>query len=66
LLGRFCNKNRMRDYKAMQHELADAGFTDIPRAACGDSGDRMFDAIETPDRWTNCLGVQCLRPLCPL
>lgn len=46
LPGRFCKKSRMRDYKAMQHELA--------------------NAVETPHHWTNCLGVQCLRALCPL
>ncbi|MBP6506847.1 MAG: methyltransferase domain-containing protein [Opitutaceae bacterium] len=52
----------MWDYKAMAHELTAAGFTDIRRAAYGDAVDRMFDAVETIDRWTNCLGVQCRRP----
>ena len=53
----------MWDYKSMHHELAAAGFIDIRRAAYGDSGDRMFEGVETPDRWMHCLGVECRRPL---
>lgn len=52
----------MWDYKAMRKELADAGFTDIRRAVFGDSGDSAFNPVESQDRWSRALGVQCRRP----
>jgi predicted SAM-dependent methyltransferase len=51
----------MWDYKAMHQELVDAGFQDIRKASYGDSGDAMFDAVEDPERWQRCLGVECWR-----
>lgn len=53
----------MWDYKAMAHELAAAGFTDIRRATFGDATDPKFKEVENIGRWTNCLGVECRRPL---
>ena len=52
----------MWDFKAMRHELEDAGFTAIRRAEMGDADDRRFDDVESADRWINCLGVECRRP----
>lgn len=53
----------MWDYKAMAHELAAAGFVDIRRASFGDATDLRFKEVENIGRWTNCLGVECRRPL---
>ena len=52
----------MWDEKALEKELAQAGFTGIRRARYGDSGDPAFAAVETPVRWENCLGMDCFRP----
>lgn len=52
----------MWDFKALSHELESVGFTAIRRASFGDSTDRMFDDVECLDRWTNCLGIECIRP----
>ena len=60
-LGRSCHL-WMWDYKALEHELAELGFTAIRRAHLGDSEDRRFDSVESPERWINCLGLECRRP----
>jgi hypothetical protein len=52
----------MWDYETMAPELEKAGFVQIRRAAAGDSGIPAFDAVEDPGRWTNCLGVHCIKP----
>ncbi|MEQ9459405.1 MAG: methyltransferase domain-containing protein [Phycisphaeraceae bacterium] len=52
----------MWDYLALEAELKDAGFTDIRRASLGDSADAKFSTIEHPDRWHDCLGIECRRP----
>jgi hypothetical protein len=52
----------MWDFKSFQVELERAGFTGIRRAACGDSPDPHFRDVEDPERWRDCLGVECLRP----
>jgi SAM-dependent methyltransferase len=52
----------MWDYKAMAKHLAAAGFVDVRRAAVGDSADPRFADVEDPDRWRDCLGVECRRP----
>ena len=52
----------MWDYESMERELVRAGFAAVRRAACGDSPDPMFAAVEDPARWENCLGVDCRRP----
>jgi SAM-dependent methyltransferase len=52
----------MWDQKAMEHELAAAGFGSIRRASFGDAADSMFSAVEQADRWTDCLGMECRRP----
>jgi hypothetical protein len=51
----------MWDYKAMASELEQAGFRNIRRAAFGDSAEPKFQAVEDVKRWTNCLGVECVR-----
>ncbi len=52
----------MWDYKSISHELSDIGFARIRRAQFGDSGDARFDVVEDVDRWTGCLGVDCIKP----
>lgn len=49
----------MWDYRSIAGELCEAGFTDIRRAAFGDSSDDMFRDVEELKRWENCLGVDC-------
>ena len=52
----------MWDYPAMEHELRQAGFTNIRRATLGDSGDAHFNAVESRERWEGGLGIDCRRP----
>jgi hypothetical protein len=52
----------MWDYKGMEQELTDAGFTGIRRAQMGDSPDPRFKDVESDYRWKDCLGVDCKRP----
>lgn len=49
----------MWDYKSIRCELEETGFTGIRRAAFGDSAKLVFQAVEDPQRWENCLGVEC-------
>lgn len=49
----------MWDYKSLCRELRAAGFTEIRRAAYGDSNDPAFAEVEDEDRWRDCLGVDC-------
>lgn len=51
----------MWDYKNMAHELGNAGFRNIRRAYFGDSPDANFKDVEAEERWTHCLGVECVR-----
>lgn len=51
----------MWDERSMAEELKLAGFADIRRAQCADSGDPRFQDVEDPDRWVKCLGMQCHR-----
>jgi len=51
----------MWDYESISGELSRAGFAKIRRAQFGDSGDAMFDTVETRGRWDNCLGVDCTK-----
>ena len=51
----------MWDFKSLARELANAGFVDVRRAAFGDCPDPMFQAVEDPGRWQNCLGIECKR-----
>lgn len=51
----------MWDERSMTEELRSAGFVEIRRAHCGDSGDPRFNDVEDPDRWVKCLGMQCLK-----
>jgi hypothetical protein len=52
----------MWDFKGMEEQLAEAGFTEIRRAQIGDSPDSRFGDVESEGRWTDCLGVDCRRP----
>ncbi len=52
----------MWDYKNFELELRAAGFTSIRRAAFGDSPDPNFTDVESPGRWEDCLGIECIRP----
>jgi hypothetical protein len=51
----------MWDYKALEAELQDTGFTDIRRAVYGDSSESAFAAVEDEDRWRDSLGFECTR-----
>ena len=52
----------MWDFKSLAAELRPAGFTSIQRAAIGDADNARFRDVEEPDRWENCLGMECRRP----
>ncbi|MFC1681020.1 methyltransferase domain-containing protein [Pseudomonadota bacterium] len=49
----------MWDYASISRELEKCGFVEIRRAKFGDSSDSMFEDVEDPGRWKNCLGVEC-------
>lgn len=49
----------MWDFKSISAELSHAGFKDIRRVSIGDSTDVKFSQVESPDRWLNCLGIEC-------
>jgi len=49
------------DEKSISNELSSAGFRSIRRAVFNDSEDRKFIEVENPDRWTNCLGIECVK-----
>lgn len=51
----------MWDYKSIQTELQTAGFSNIRRANFGDSSLADFKAVESVERWENCLGVECYK-----
>lgn len=49
----------MWDFKGLAAELRTAGFSSIRRARYNDSPVAAFRQVETAERWTNCLGVEC-------
>lgn len=49
----------MWDFKGLAMELQIAGFDSIRRATYNDSAVAAFCQVETADRWTNCLGIEC-------
>lgn len=51
----------LRDFKAIEAELKQAGFRSIRRCELGDSIDPAFSAVEDPSRWIGCLGAECIR-----
>lgn len=52
----------MWDFPSLAAELRKTGFTSIREAVQGDSGDAMFDRVESPERWKwNPLGIHCLK-----
>lgn len=51
----------MWDYPSMERELLEIGFQRVRRAEYCDGDDPMFTYVEMPERWENCLGIQCLR-----
>ena len=53
----------MWDYPSLAAELQRVGFTDIRRAAFGDSTDPHFKDVEDVDRWDKCLGIECKKPV---
>jgi hypothetical protein len=52
----------MWDYDSLSTELLQTGFTDIRRADIGNSPIEAFSEIENPERWLNCLGIECRKP----
>jgi SAM-dependent methyltransferase len=53
----------MWDYTSMRSELESCGFTGIRRASFGDSVYLAFSEVEEANRWQNCLGIECSKPL---
>jgi predicted SAM-dependent methyltransferase len=53
----------MWDYKSIYPELESSGFIEIRRANFGDSSDSMFNDVENKERWANCLGIECKKPM---
>lgn len=51
----------MWDFKALSAELERVGFRKIRRAQFGDSEESLFSDVEDPDRWKDCLGVECVK-----
>jgi hypothetical protein len=51
----------MWDFKSISEELKQAGFIKIRRANYGDSDDKRFLEVEDSERWTNCLGIECMK-----
>jgi hypothetical protein len=51
----------MWDFNAMKKELCDCGFSEIRRAQFGDSTDQMFNEVEQKERWSNALGIECVK-----
>jgi SAM-dependent methyltransferase len=49
----------MWDFNSMESELHSAGFKAIRRARFGDSLNSRFQEVEAPERWENCLGLEC-------
>ncbi|WP_187770646.1 class I SAM-dependent methyltransferase [Cognatilysobacter lacus] len=47
------------DYRSIATRLAEAGFTDIRRAAFNDSAEPVFAEVEHFERWNGCLGFEC-------
>ncbi len=52
----------MWDERSLTQELLEAGFQDVRRARLGDSRDAAFLAVEKPERWDGCLGLECVKP----
>ena len=52
----------MWDYKSMRDQLLAAGFDQIRRAQFGDSNHPAFSLVERQERWTHCLGIECIKP----
>jgi len=50
----------MWDFKALQHELSEAGFVDIQRCAFGDNP--VFNDVEQQERFVNSVAVQARKP----
>jgi len=51
----------MWDYKSLFNELTCIGFSQIRIAVLGDSIEPMFSYVEEEERWTNCLGIECIK-----
>lgn len=52
----------MWDFKSISQFLERAGFAEVRRAFFADSPDPAFSAVEDEGRWTDNLGVNCIRP----
>ena len=57
----FGNSNHlwMWDFKSLEYELSQCGFSHIRRSEINDSIDKQFNLVESKERWENCLGVEC-------
>jgi len=51
----------MWDYESLSTALVAAGFREPRRAWINDSDDPQFAAVESPHRWENALGIECVR-----
>jgi hypothetical protein len=53
----------MWDYKSIVQELLKIGFITPRKASFGDSLDATFLKVEEEVRWSNCLGLECSKPI---
>jgi SAM-dependent methyltransferase len=51
----------MWDFASLSKELTATGFQQIRRCAFNDSPDEMFQLVEAPDRFENCLAIECVK-----
>jgi Methyltransferase domain len=51
----------MWDFKALAAQLKSAGFSSVRRARFGDSSLLCFKEVEDEGRWTNAVGIECLK-----
>lgn len=52
----------MWDFKSLKCEFLSVGFTNIRRCSYSDSEDRMFDEVDTLERFIDSVGIECRKP----
>lgn len=51
----------MWDYASLSKELADVGFENIRRAQFSDNPEPKLADVESIERWSGCLGIECAK-----
>jgi len=52
----------MWDFRSLKSSLEEVRFVETRRAAFGDSMEPLFSQVEVQGRWSDALGVECVRP----